>query len=585
MERIYQRLPTIIMPNMAAVGMVPFIPRSESVSLSQQSPPRAKPRMYDDGPLPVQASSSAPRNARIVNRILDAGEVTFELQIGSTTINDVGLDEVLEYVSMYELESYENRAFEEERELLRIAKEEEERLKVEKLERMKERAKQKGVVVESSGEGGREEEEEEVATGKHGRARPSYKHMYKKFKERRRRKRDPRTGELLPLSDEDEGQALEYESSEDEPAGGALQDVVRPSSSRAPLVDPMEMPKRRRRKRDPVTGELMPLDPLPQELSRRSEELVAAGPSSEPALQLGEKPKRPRRRRHPVTGELMPLGWRYDPAAEESGKVAQRAPVTVPDVKRLSISQEHQPKRRRLKERSSSAQGSESPRIKPANSTRAGGALNAFKSGGVVHMGSSEDDEDEAEDIAVVQSTSKPKPKLIRRNFPATSMAQSTATSTAPESSPERLDKAMPDKRAGAGRVASRSASSSSASSGSSIIPLQANSPPSRFQRPIPTTSITHPSAAAPAVSSSESDSEMAEDEWVIEAILNHGKSDPKTHPSALGKEPVMLYQVKWEGSDELTWEPLSSFASLETVREYQRAKGLAVEPQSEEGG
>lgn len=77
----------------------------------------------------------------------------------------------------------------------------------------------------------------------------------------------------------------------------------------------------------------------------------------------------------------------------------------------------------------------------------------------------------------------------------------------------------------------------------------------------------------------------MAEDEWVIEAILNHGKSDPKTHPSALGKEPVMLYQVKWEGSDELTWEPLSSFASLETVREYQRAKGLAVEPQSEEGG
>lgn len=281
----------------------------------------------------------------------------------------------------------------------------------------------------------------------------------------------------------------------------------------------------------------------------------------------------------------MPLGWRYDPAAEESGKAAQRAPVTVPDVKRLSISQEHQPKRRRLKERSSSAQGSESPRIKPANSTRAGGALNAFKSGGVVHMGSSEDDEDEAEDIAVVQSTSKPKPKLIRRNFPATSMAQSTATSTAPESSPERLDKAMPDKRAGAGRVASRSASSSSASSGSSIIPLQANSPPSRFQRPIPTTSITHPSAAAPAVSSSESDSEMAEDEWVIEAILNHGKSDPKTHPSALGKEPVMLYQVKWEGSDELTWEPLSSFASLETVREYQRAKGLAVEPQSEEGG
>lgn len=589
------------MPNMAAIGMVPFIPRSESVSLSRQSTARMKPRMYDEGPLPIKASSSAPRNARIVNRMLDAGVVTFELQIGSTTINDVGLDEVLDYVSMYELEEYENRAFEEERELLRIVKEEQEKLKYEKMERMKERAKRKGVLLqpESSGEGldAAATEEEDVATGKHGRARPSYKHMYKKFKERRRRKRDPKTGELLPFSDEEEGQALEFESSENEPAGAAVNVAARQGSSRAPLENPIEMPKRRRRKRDPLTGELMPLNPLPQELSRQSEERATAGLSSEPAVQLGEKPKRPRRRRHPLTGELMPLGWRYDPEAEKVGKATQKAAITVPDVKRLSLSQEHGPKRRRLDERSSSEQRSASPAIKANGSARAGGALSAFKIGAVVNLGSSEEDE-AGEEFAVVQPTSKPKlkPKLLRRSFGGTSVVQSTATSTAPESSPEPSKDNIAENRASARHVASRSVSQSSRSSTSSIIPLQANSPPSRLQRPVPATSITRPSVAAPATSilqpsataatgpSSESDSEMAEDEWAIEAILAHGRSDPRTHPAALGKKPVMLYQVKWEGSDELTWEPLSSFESLEPVREYQRMKGLAVEPESEEG-
>jgi len=92
-----------------------------------------------------------------------------------------------------------------------------------------------------------------------------------------------------------------------------------------------------------------------------------------------------------------------------------------------------------------------------------------------------------------------------------------------------------------------------------------------------------HPSAAATDPSSdSDSDSEMADDEWAIEAILGHGRSDPKTHPSELGKKPVMLYHVKWEGSDETTWEPLSSFASLEPVREYQRRKEMVVEPGSD---
>ncbi|KAI7639461.1 hypothetical protein KC322_g20911, partial [Hortaea werneckii] len=62
---------------------------------------------------------------------------------------------------------------------------------------------------------------------------------------------------------------------------------------------------------------------------------------------------------------------------------------------------------------------------------------------------------------------------------------------------------------------------------------------------------------------------EFPADEYVMEAVLAHHMSDPKTHP---GKEPVMLYQVKWEGYDEPTWEPAESFPDPKTVEEYHRA-------------
>ena len=75
----------------------------------------------------------------------------------------------------------------------------------------------------------------------------------------------------------------------------------------------------------------------------------------------------------------------------------------------------------------------------------------------------------------------------------------------------------------------------------------------------------------------------MADNEWVIEKILSHSKSDPRSHPTSLGRVPVMLYRVKWEGSEETTWEPLGSFTSLAPLREYQRRHGLAVEPASKE--
>ena len=67
----------------------------------------------------------------------------------------------------------------------------------------------------------------------------------------------------------------------------------------------------------------------------------------------------------------------------------------------------------------------------------------------------------------------------------------------------------------------------------------------------------------------------MEDDEWFIEAILEHRLSDPETHPAVLGKDPVMLYLVKWEGFDELTWEPVESFGDRSVVAEYRMRVGL----------
>jgi hypothetical protein len=63
--------------------------------------------------------------------------------------------------------------------------------------------------------------------------------------------------------------------------------------------------------------------------------------------------------------------------------------------------------------------------------------------------------------------------------------------------------------------------------------------------------------------------------EYFIEAILAHHMSDPRTHPAEFGKSPVMLYQVKWEGYDEPTWEPMESFEDPSIVLDYRRRVGL----------
>ena len=93
-------------------------------------------------------------------------------------------------------------------------------------------------------------------------------------------------------------------------------------------------------------------------------------------------------------------------------------------------------------------------------------------------------------------------------------------------------------------------------------------------------TSIVQPSAAAQTEGeeSEGSDDELAEGEWIIEAILAHRLSDPRTHLAELGRKPIMLYHVKWEGFDQPSWEPVESFPDRSVVHEYhQRIKSQAT--------
>lgn len=87
----------------------------------------------------------------------------------------------------------------------------------------------------------------------------------------------------------------------------------------------------------------------------------------------------------------------------------------------------------------------------------------------------------------------------------------------------------------------------------------------------------------------SESDSESEDDSdssevYTVEKILAHNKSDPRSHNKSVhGEKPVMLYQVKWEGYDDTTWEPATSFQDTDVLQEYwaqqaqkQKQKSLA---------
>jgi hypothetical protein len=554
------------------------INRSEAANMEsklQAPPPKVKPRTYDDKPLPIQASDHAPRNATIINRVFEGGLVTFELKIGDTVLSEVGLDEVLDYVSAYHLEEYENAQFQEEEQLLRIAEEEDRKFKEEQHARKKERAKTKGTVIFESNSDEQDATEAKVDIGKHGRARPSYKPLYNVFKQRRqRRKRDPKTGELIPLSDDDmEADMEQQESYSDD------------QFESKPDLEPFSLdnlPKRRRRKRDPVTGELLPLEPLGPNQTQHSNPGFSRSVTVEDRPQsvdrdLLEKPKRQRRRRHPTTNELMPIGWRYNPA-EEQHKPASG--LKVSSMQSLSLTNESEPKRRRLDQSASSNERSRSPAVAP---------LSAFVRGDVISLHGSDSDDSASDSIDVRPAA--PKPKLLRRGIGGASVAKTLVKSQSPSESPEPSSLAtLPVRSSPRKSGLSRTRSTESSSP---MIPLQVDGSDSSSEeeaeegtresvsqpRAKPVTSIMHPSAdkdeASSSGESSEEDGELSEDEYFVEEILSHAPSNPVTHPSHLGKEPVMLYQVKWEGYPGTTWEPETSFGNMDVVREYQQKVGL----------
>ncbi|KAH9816659.1 Voltage gated chloride channel, partial [Teratosphaeria destructans] len=173
-------------------------------------------------PLSIRLDQDAPRAATIIAREITDHGALYTLRIGEVEVPQVELDEILDYVSPEHLEAYESRQFVEEDEAQRVAEEAEMHARLAKLERMRERTKTKGVLVRGGGglddvEASADGEVSTVERGKHGRARPSYKAQFRVLKVRRRRKRHPVTGELMPLSDEDgDGDLAAWESSEDD---------------------------------------------------------------------------------------------------------------------------------------------------------------------------------------------------------------------------------------------------------------------------------------------------------------------------------------------------------------------------------
>jgi hypothetical protein len=562
------------------------INRSEATTLGSQrrrqpSPLKQEQRKYDDGPLPIKASDHAPLKARIVNRVFEGGVVTFELKIGDTVMNGIGLEEVLDYVSPYHLEEYENEAFKVEEEMLRIADEEDQRLREEERERRKQRAKNKGVAfiedTSMSDDSQEDATEYDAANGRNGRPRPSYKKDLLKVRQRRRRrKRDKATGELLPRSDDEEVIPRRQVKQEDQDDQDSSSDD-RSDRKRNPFsMDNLPI-RRRRRKRDPITKELLPLDstdghqPTPKTNESHAKDTGSGSALQAMATAFFEKPKRPRRKRHPRTNELMPLGWNYDSEAE---KQQRQAGVKVPSIQRLSLSNENEPKRRRL-ERNMSSSGASATPHKPGHDMKAPtkAALMAFKQGDAINV-----DSDSAEDEIQV-TPAGPKPKLLRRSVGGAAVNK-------PASSDDRarqsLSAVLPVHASQKKPAQSREPSSGS---NSSIIPLQVDDGDSSSEEEEEEEEITaprtgsskahipHRSAAAkePSSAAESDDDELPADEYVVQAILAHGLSKPIELPNHVGKKAVMLYKVKWEGWGDPTWEPLSSFdGAMDAVREYQ---------------
>ena len=550
-------LPELLPPVKSA--MVPIVRRMEpNPSANRTDKGKARisntpQRQYGDEPISFKLPSEAPQNARIVHRNMQNHIATYQLEIGGTTIEDVGLDEILEWVSAADLEKFEHARFAEEIEMDRVLEHAKQERKLERLARMKQRAKTKGTVYvekysdsDGGSTSGQSDTEPDVVVGKHGRARPTYSQFYKQ----------PR-GKGKEIFD-DFGETIEDQSTLTDVDGGA----PGPSANRH-SISLQDLPRRRRRKRDPITGELLPLDNVAQLPPNSRDDARETSTHS-------DKYVRPRRRRHPLTGELMPLGWRYDAEAEENGyenrRAGQASEARSASFQRLSISE--QPAKRPRLDDGTNNRLSSSPA--PTKAEIMGRASNQATPGhlrqsqtSVIDLGSS-DESDAGEQLATFLKQSTPSQR--RPQQAGNSMMQGIAISTAStsvETSPEPADLSI-------------QARSPQPNTTPRALQRSAQAPPAKTSTLSPSGAHTSTIDLLSQASESEaSESEIGEGEWFIESILGHQLSDIRTHPQHLGDEPVMLYSVKWEGFDDPTWEPMESFGDRKMLDDYRKKAGL----------
>lgn len=513
---------------------VPVIHRSQVSRDSSDKVPAHRPRDYGPEPLPWKPSDVAPRNAKIIGRVADPVRVSYTLDIGGTEIGDVGVQEILDYVSAYELERFENAQFVEERELLELFEEERKedaRATIREREERKLRAEMSASVEEMLSEDeqdGISRPSESTGTGRHGRARPTYTHMFLQNKPRKRVDQDDRDSEQGSSSDD------QVETRQAPITAASSQ-----RSSAQPAVGLVELPRRRRRKRDKVTGELLPLEPQSHSSQSMADQFASLASVDQPARPTidPETGKRPRRRRHPITKELMPLGWRYDRDSDHtSTKAASEAQdeADITSFRELSIAREPERKRPRLT-------ATFRPEISQVDSSL---ATQRFPGGSVAHD-------------PPKQETRGHGNRASKNQNPVSLKAESASFG---------------------GVLSSRESSVENISLASFNRPGNAsNSRIKDGSRPTARTSITNPIVfeSEPEAAQPASEDESGEEAYFIEAILGHHLSDPRTHGKGIGKKPVMLYKVKWEGYEEPTWEPIESFEDPSIVMAYRRRVGL----------
>lgn len=413
---------------------------------------------------------------------------------------------------------------------------------------------------------------------------------------RRRRKRDPVTGELMPLdghvkdiplsihqlpmesrsrssstsmasvinrdSPRRSGSTLETERPDKSSAISAQPPFARSSPARKSALDvELQIPKRRRRKRDPRTGELLPLDPEPVEAALRPATPSTSG--GQYAQQTEERKKRPRRRRHPITGELMPLGWIYDPKSEAA---PLQMTSDIPSMQGLSIARES--KRMKL------TSEPRSPNLQQPTGAAPSGTSPRHRATQIVELSDSEVEEAQEDSSSMQLSidVAPPKPSTQIRSPKHNMMQRGPPSSSSSDEEPITLASFLSTNAKGKARETSSSDSSSSSSAPNNRTKLVSSQK----------TSMLNPIASQPEVDDDDEEEEQEEEsistsnleegEFFVERIIAHHLSDPRTHP---GLPQTMLYQTKWEGFDELTWEPAASFPDYSVVQEYRKRAGI----------